>query len=75
MLTKILGQLHDDEGRIQIAGFYDGVNELPDKIFKQWDALGRTAKDFLSDVGLSVSTGETGRSVLCLLYTSDAADE
>ena len=26
-LTRILGDLHDDDGRITIAGFYDGVRE------------------------------------------------
>ena len=28
-LTRILGDLHDADGRIQLPGFYDGVTETP----------------------------------------------
>jgi acetylornithine deacetylase/succinyl-diaminopimelate desuccinylase-like protein len=64
VLTRILAALHDDEGRVQIPGFYDGVDELPERVAHQWHNLGFDEKGFLADVGLSVPAGETGRSVL-----------
>ena len=36
VLTNILGGLHDDNGRITIPGFYDGVKDLPPDILAQW---------------------------------------
>ena len=36
VLTRILGGLFDDNGRITIPGFYDGVKDLPPDILAQW---------------------------------------
>ena len=36
VLTSILGGLFDDDGRITIPGFYDGVKDLPPDILAQW---------------------------------------
>jgi acetylornithine deacetylase/succinyl-diaminopimelate desuccinylase-like protein len=44
VLTNILGKLHDDNGRITIPGFYDGVKDLPADILAQWKGLGLTAE-------------------------------
>ncbi len=43
--------LHDDQGRVTLPGFYDGVAELPDDIAAQWRALPFDANAFLGDVG------------------------
>ncbi len=64
ILTKILGDMHDENGRVTIANFYDGVAETPDDIKTMWDSLGRTAENFLGDIELSIPSGEKGRSVL-----------
>jgi len=45
VLTNILGKLHDDDGRITIPGFYDGVKDLPPDILKQWKGLGLTPEN------------------------------
>jgi acetylornithine deacetylase/succinyl-diaminopimelate desuccinylase-like protein len=74
VLSKILGAMHSDDGRIQIPGFYDGVMDMPEKIFKQWEALGRGATEFLAGVGLKTSAGETGRSVLEQTWARPTAD-
>src|SRR5450755_2046775 len=36
VLTRILGGLFDDDGRITIPGFYDGVTDPPADILAQW---------------------------------------
>jgi acetylornithine deacetylase/succinyl-diaminopimelate desuccinylase-like protein len=64
VLTKILGALHDEYGRVTLAGFYDGVRELPADVKAQWDALDLTPQTFLGPVGLSIPAGEKGRSVI-----------
>ena len=45
VLATVLAALHDDDGRVTIPGFYDGVGELPDEIRKQWDELGFDPKN------------------------------
>ena len=42
VLTRILAALHDDNGRITIPGFYDGVRELPPDVRR---AMGRPRPD------------------------------
>ena len=68
VLARILGQLHDDTGRVTVPGFYDGVEETPSQILKQWESLGETAEEFLGPIGLSIPSGEKGRSVLELVW-------
>jgi acetylornithine deacetylase/succinyl-diaminopimelate desuccinylase-like protein len=64
ILTRILGALHDDQGRVTIPGFYDRVEELPSAVRAEWDALNFDGAAFLKGVGLSVPSGERDRSVL-----------
>ena len=74
VLTKILGGLHDDSGRVTLPGFYDGVTELPETIKRQWDSLGHDDEQFLGDVGLSVPAGEKGYSVLEQIWSRPTCD-
>lgn len=64
VLTRILASLHDDDGRVTLPGFYDGVADLPDDVWTSWEALGTDEASFLGPVGLKTAAGETGRSVL-----------
>lgn len=64
VLTRILASLHDDEGRITLPGFYDGVHDIPDTLKSQWDNLGFDTAAFLGDVNLSTPAGETGYTAL-----------
>jgi acetylornithine deacetylase/succinyl-diaminopimelate desuccinylase-like protein len=73
-LTRILGDLHDDQGRVCIPGFYDGVPELPPALAAQWDALGFDETAMLHAVGLSTPSGELGRSALERLWARPTAD-
>ena len=74
LLTRILGDLQDSDGTILIPGFYDGVEELPQELRRQWAALGFDEKKFLGDIGLSVPAGELGRSALERLWARPTAD-
>ena len=73
-LTRILGDLHDDRGRVRIPGFYDGVAELPPGLAAQWDALGFDEGAMLGAVGLSTPSGEVGRPALERLWARPTAD-
>ncbi|UZE47657.1 M20/M25/M40 family metallo-hydrolase [Rhodopseudomonas sp. P2A-2r] len=64
VLTRILGGLHDDNGRITIPGYYDGVKDLPPEILAQWKKLGLTAETFLKPIGLSIPAGEKDRELI-----------
>jgi acetylornithine deacetylase/succinyl-diaminopimelate desuccinylase-like protein len=74
ILTDILAGLHDETGRVTLEGFYDGVEETPSNIKAGWDVLGRDAKSFLGEVGLSIPSGENGRSVLELTWARPTAE-
>ena len=74
VLTKILGAIHDDNGRVTIPGFYDGIRELPADVMAQWAALDLTARSFLGPVGLSVPAGEKDRSVIEQLSSRPTCD-
>lgn len=68
VLSRIIAALHDDQGRVTVPGFYDGVPELSDDIRAQWDGLGFDPAAFLGAVDLSEPAGEQGRSVLEQLW-------
>jgi amidohydrolase len=64
VLSKILAAIHDDNGRITIPGFYDGVKELPADVRRQWETLDFTPANFLGQVGLRVPAGERDRLLI-----------
>src|ERR1700739_813327 len=64
VLTRILGGLHDDDGRITIPGFYDGVKDMPPGILAQGEKLHMTPETFLTPIGLSIPAGEKGRLLI-----------
>lgn len=69
VLARILADLHDDQGRITVPGFYDDVPELPDNLRAQWDGLGFDADAFMGSVGLKHPAGEAGRSALEMIWS------
>ena len=73
-LTRILGELHDAQGRIQLEGFYDGVRELSNWQRAQWDGLRFDEAAYLGDIGLSTPVGEQGRTPLERLWARPTAD-
>ncbi|MFN3938755.1 MAG: M20/M25/M40 family metallo-hydrolase [Gemmobacter sp.] len=64
VLARALAALHDDDNRVTLPGFYEGVPELSDEIRAQWQNLAFDHAAFLGDVGLSHPASETGRTPL-----------
>ncbi len=73
VLTGILGNLHDDDGRIQIPGFYDDIEDLS-AIEESWKQLDFDETAFLSHAGLHRSNGEAGRSTLERIWSRPTCD-
>jgi acetylornithine deacetylase/succinyl-diaminopimelate desuccinylase-like protein len=73
-LTRILGELHDPDGRIQLPGFYDKVKPVSNAQRALWDALGFDERAFLGTIGLDTPTGERGYSALERLWARPTAD-
>ena len=74
VLTKIIADIHDASGRITLPGFYEGVGELAPDVAAQWKALPFDGQKFLGAVGLSAPAGETGRSVLEMIWARPTCD-
>ncbi|MDQ2089128.1 M20/M25/M40 family metallo-hydrolase [Marimonas arenosa] len=74
VLSTIIADLHDDQGRITLEGFYDGVPELSDAIRSQWQNLNFDHKTFLGDVGLSEPAGEKNHTPLEQIWSRPTCD-
>ena len=74
VLGKIIGEMHDAEGRVALPGFYDGVAELPEDIAEQWRALDFDEAAFLKGVGLTRPGGEAGRGVMEQIWARPTCD-
>lgn len=69
VLSNIIASLHDENGRVTVPGFYEGVDELDPAVKAQWEALGFDAKGFLGAVDLSHPAGEQDRSALEMIWS------
>ncbi|MCE4224263.1 dipeptidase [Methylobacterium sp. C25] len=74
VLSKVLAALHDEEGRVTIPGFYEGVREPPAEVLEQWKGLDFTAEKFLGPIGLKEPAGERGRMLIELIQSRPACD-
>ncbi len=74
VLAAILAAMRDDEGRIAIPGFYDGVTDVPPELRAEWARLDFSAERFLGDVGLAVPAGERGYSALEQVWARPTAE-
>lgn len=63
-LARALASLHDDDGGVTVAGFYDGAFEPTSEQRSQWQALAFDTQAFLGEVGLSEPAGERSKSAL-----------
>jgi acetylornithine deacetylase/succinyl-diaminopimelate desuccinylase-like protein len=74
VLSRILAALHDDNGRVTLPGFYDGVPELPADIKADLKGLNLGVEDFLAPVGLKVPAGEKDRMLIEQIATRPTAE-
>lgn len=74
VLNRILTALHDDNGRVTLPGFYDGVPELPADIKADLKALNLTPEEFLGQVGLKIPAGEKDRMLIEQISTRPTCD-
>ncbi|RZO34847.1 MAG: M20/M25/M40 family metallo-hydrolase [Rhodobacteraceae bacterium] len=74
VLNKILAGLHDEDGKITLSGFYDGVPELPQNINEQWDNLSFDHLNFLNEVDLTKPAGEVNRTPLEMIWSRPTCD-
>ncbi|MFN3577412.1 MAG: dipeptidase [Tabrizicola sp.] len=74
LMARLLAGLHDTQGRVMVPGFYDDVDELPEALRQQWQALRFDHAAYLGDVGLSVPAGEQDRTPLERIWSRPTAE-
>jgi acetylornithine deacetylase/succinyl-diaminopimelate desuccinylase-like protein len=74
VLTKILGELHDRNGRVKIPGFYEGVDPIPPAVRRKWKSLNFPGRKYLNDIGLSIPAGEKAYAVHEQLWSRPTAE-
>ena len=63
-LCRMLSSLIDDNGRVQVPGFYDDVDPLSDRERSQFSALPFDQRAFMEQIGVNGLSGEAGYSTL-----------
>ncbi|MEP3430866.1 MAG: dipeptidase [Roseibium sp.] len=69
IVGSIIGGLHDENGKITLPGFYDGVIEMPEDVTNMWNRLGFSIDNFLGEIGLKHPRGEKDRTPLEHVWT------
>ncbi|SLN11659.1 Succinyl-diaminopimelate desuccinylase [Pseudoruegeria aquimaris] len=63
-IARIIASFHDENGRVAVEGFYEGVHEISDELRRQWENCGFDEKAYLEGAGYTQSSGEAGYSTL-----------
>jgi acetylornithine deacetylase/succinyl-diaminopimelate desuccinylase-like protein len=74
VLAEILASLHDGDGTVAVAGFYDGIPPLTPERRAQIAGMPFSEPDYLRDLGLSQPHGEAGYSTLERLWERPTLD-
>lgn len=74
VLTRILGGLHDDTGRVTLPDFYVGVPDVPADIKAKRDELNFDTEAFLGGVGLTTPAGEDGYTAMEQIWSRPTCD-
>ncbi len=74
ILSKILGQLWDEEHRVTLPGFYEGVGEPTEDELAMWEALQFDEAHELGEVGVREAFGEEGFDTLVRNWARPSCD-
>ncbi len=75
VLARLVSALWDEEGRVTLKGFYEGVSDLPATLRRQWAALGMDDARLLAEVGLKPpAAGEKGYTALEKIWARPTAE-
>jgi acetylornithine deacetylase/succinyl-diaminopimelate desuccinylase-like protein len=74
VLSRIVASLHDENGRVLVPDFYDGVEEPSNSQKADWADLGLTEAEFLGQIGLKHSVGEKGRMLIEQIQSRPTCD-
>jgi acetylornithine deacetylase/succinyl-diaminopimelate desuccinylase-like protein len=73
-LARMIGKLHDDDGRIAVPGFYDNVEELTKAERDEIAGLPFDEKEWLASTGALAAFGEKGYSTLERVWARPTLD-
>lgn len=68
-LARILATMHDDDGHVAIAGFYDDVSPFPERVIRGMRELPHSDDEFKREIGVKSLGGESGFTTLEKLWT------
>lgn len=74
ILSKIIANLHDEDGRITVPGFYENVMALKDVEREAFAKLPTTDEEFLKEVGAANTAGEEGYTTLERIWARPTLD-
>jgi len=74
VLAKLIADLHDAEGRIQIPGFYDDIPPLSAEERKRLASLPFDEPAFLRELGVAAGHGEVGFTTIERRWTRPTCD-
>ncbi|MGX9687536.1 dipeptidase [Deinococcus wulumuqiensis] len=63
-LCDIIARLKDEQGRVTIPGFYDGIEPLTDEERAMWASLPHSDDEFAASIGVPALPGEEGYTTL-----------
>jgi acetylornithine deacetylase/succinyl-diaminopimelate desuccinylase-like protein len=74
ILSRIIAQLHDDEGRVAVPGFYDVVDAIGEAERQLLRQVPFNEERFLDQAGIRTTAGEPAYSVLERIWTRPTLD-
>jgi acetylornithine deacetylase/succinyl-diaminopimelate desuccinylase-like protein len=73
-LAKMIATMHDDDGRVTVAGFYETVLPMTDAERKEYAALPFDEKEWLRATGCPATAGEKGYTTLERIWARPTLD-
>ena len=74
VLANMISKLKDNNGKIKIPGFYDGVVDLTKKERNNFKALPFSQKKYAKELGVKELKGEKGYTTLERLWARPSLD-